>query len=510
MVIGKEPRIRPRRKFAHSASGRRMKPQAVRPPDDSEDVLEAEGAAIDATIGTMFRRDSLYMVASSLQLLAGVVITPLMTRVLGLHQYGIFAADLALLYVLYYSANLGLNIGIQRLFSQPDGERKSRNLLAAALVLVTCITTIIYATGHLWSPKLGFGAFPLSTRLTVVWSGLFAMTWICLAILRCNERLAVFATVCFLQAIVGIGTGTAVAYFGNHLATEVLWCAVVSQAVAVVLSLSTIRPHWVGIFDYRTVLATLKFSIPIVPLQISTFVLSASDRIVILRDLGAGATGRYQVAYTLGAVGVSMLTFLNLAWLPRIFAISDADTRAAVLAGSRDGLYRLLIPVTVGIALGGPLALHIWAPRSFRTESLIPVVALVVASTVPVCTSFVHSRLLLSEGKSGTVALVTLTAAAVNVGLNLALVPRLGINGSALATLISYGLLATGMASLSRRVLPLPRPPLQLWGMLAVSELAILLSSYLPNHGLSTVVRIVGTLICIAASLRVLRQLQRS
>jgi O-antigen/teichoic acid export membrane protein len=498
-----------------SAISAARQPEPLPVPDleteaEAEASVAPDGSGVDATVGTMFKRDSLYMVASSLQLLAGVVITPLMTRVLGLHQYGIFAADLALLYVLYYSANLGLNIGIQRLFSQPDGERKSRNLLAAALVLVTCITTTIYLTGPLWSPRLGFGDFPLSTRLTVVWSGLFAMSWICLAILRCNEKLVVFATVCLLQAIVGIGVGTIVAFFGSRMATDVLWCAMTVQAVAVVVSLVTITPHWRGITDVHSVLSTLKFSIPIIPLQISTFVLSASDRIIILRDLGPGATGRYQVAYTLGAVGVSMLTFLNLAWLPRIFAITDRQVRAAVLAGSRDGLYRLLVPVTIGIALGGPLLLRIWAPRSFHPETLVSVVALVVASTIPVCTSFVHSRLLLSEDRSATVALVTLTAAAVNVGLNLLLVPHIGINGSALATLLSYSLLATGMATLSRRLLPLLRPALGLWGMLLAAEAVILLSSYLPNHGPASAVRIAGTVVCVVIALGVLRRIQKS
>ncbi len=478
------------------------------PPDEAAATEEPEESGVGATVGTMFRRDSLYMVASSLQLLSGVVVTPLMTRVLGLHQYGIFAADLALLYVLYYTANLGLNIGIQRLFSQPDGERKSRNLLAASLVLVFGITALIYLAGPWWSPQLGFGHFPLSTQLTVVWSGLFAMTWICLAILRCNERLLVFSIVCLLQAVVGIGIGTLVAYLHMHLATDVLWCALIVQAAAVALALATITPRWQGLWDLRTVRDTLKFSIPIVPLQISTFVLSASDRFIVLRDLGPGATGRYQVAYTLGAVGVSMLTFLNLAWLPRIFAIADRDMRAAVLAQSRDGLYLLLVPVTIGIALGGPLVLRIWAPASFRTESLIPVVVLVVASTVPVCTSFVHSRLILSEGRSALVALVTVAAALINVALNLALVPRLGINGSALATLITYALLATGMATVSRRMLALPRPALGLWAQLIVAIAIVLSSRYLPIHGPGLAVRIGGVTVCGLWALKTVRQLQ--
>ena len=259
-----------------------------------------------------------------------------------------------------------------------------------------------------------------------------------------------FTTVCLMQAIVGVGAGTVYAFFHQRLATEVLAVALVVQACAVVLSLVTITPHWRGLYDFRTVWTTLSFSIPIVPLQISTFVLSASDRFVILRDLGPGPTGRYQVAYTLGAVGISMLTFLNLAWLPRIFAIKDPHHRAAVLAHSRDGLYRLLVPVTLGIALGGPVALRIWAPASFHTDSLVLVILLVVTSTIPVCTAFVHSRLMLAEGRSGIVAIVTVVAALTNIALNLAMVPHLKIYGSALATLITYAALAIGMASISR------------------------------------------------------------
>jgi O-antigen/teichoic acid export membrane protein len=487
------------------------------PPDnaDARDVgglaeLGTVGSTVGSTVGTMFGRDGLYMVASSLQLLSGVLVTPIVTRVLGLHQYGIFAADLALLYVLYYTANLGLNIGIQRLYSQPDGDRRSRNLLATSVVVVAAVTAVVYATGPLWAPHLGFGPFPLSTRLTVVWSGLFALTWIWLAILRCNERLSVFATVCLLQSIVGIGLGAIVAFLGSGLTTEVLWCAVVVQAVALLLAMWTIRPHWRGIVDFATTRSTLWFALPVLPLQLSTFTMSAADRIVILRDLGPAATGRYQVAYTVSAVGISMLTFLNLAWLPRIFAITDRATRAEVLAHSRDGLYQLLVPVTLAIALGAPVVLPIWAPSSFRAESLLPVIVLVVASTFPVCTAFVHSRLLLSEGRSASVAGVTVTAAVVNVVLNLVFVPHIGINGSALATLIAYTLLALGMAAVGRLLLPLPRPPIRLWVRVALAIAAILCSRFLPVSAAWDVARLAVCAACLAWALAILRDLRVS
>jgi O-antigen/teichoic acid export membrane protein len=456
----------------------------------------------------MFRRDSLYMVANSLQLLSGVLVVPFMTRVLGLHQYGVFASDLALLYLLYYTANLGLNIGIQRVYSQPDGEEKSRSVLAASLILVTLVTGAIYATGHLWSRGLGFGEFPASTRLTVIWSGLFAMSWICLAILRCHERLRIYVVVCVLQGVVGIGVGTIFAFHHNRTAADVVGCAVIVQIIVVLVSLLTVPPRWRGLADVSTIWTTLKFSLPIVPNQISTLVMAGADRIIVLRDLGPAATGRYQVAYTLSSLGIIMLTFLNLAWLPRIFSIRDPKIRAEVLAGSRDGLYKLLVPVTIGLALAGPLVLRLWVPRSFHPAGLIPVIVLVVASTIPVCTSFVHSQLILAEGRSPVVAVVSLTAAAINIVLNIILVPHMGINGSALVTLIAYFILAGGMVLMSRGMLRLRRPS-TLTSIAVVASIAVvLLSRFIPINGAGSIVRWVGALIAGVIALRTLRELQ--
>ena len=475
---------------------------------DTDTDTGPEPTAAGHTVGTMFRRDSLYMVANSLQLLSGVLVTPFMTRVLGLHQYGVFASDLALLYLLYYTANLGLNIGVQRLYSQPGGELKSRNVLAASIIVVSVITGIVYATGPLWSQGLGYGNFPLSTRLTVIWSGLFAMSWICLAILRCHEKLRVYAIVCILQGVVGIGLGTIFAYFHSRMATDVVGCAVIVQIIAVLLALVTVTPRWRGIFDFPTVWDTLKFSLPIVPLQISTLVMAGADRIIVLRDLGPSATGRYQVAYTLSAIGISMLTFLNLAWLPRIFSIHDRKTRAEVLARSRDGLYTLLVPVTIGLALGGPIALRLWVPRSFHAASLVPVIVLVVASTIPVCTSFVHSQLILAEGRSTIVALVSIVAAAINIVLNVILVPHIGINGSALVTLVAYAVLAMGMALMSRQLLRLARPSNLVCVLVLASFAVVLLSASIPIGGAGLILRAGGAGLCAVAAIRTLRGLQ--
>jgi peptidoglycan biosynthesis protein MviN/MurJ (putative lipid II flippase) len=48
----------------------------------------------------------------------------------------------------------------------------------------------------------------------------------------------------------------------------------------------------------------------------------------------------------------------------------------------------------------------------------------------------------MSEGRTGRAAVATLIAAAVNIGLNVVMVPFLGITGSAIATVLAYALCA--------------------------------------------------------------------
>jgi O-antigen/teichoic acid export membrane protein len=166
--------------------------------------------------------------------------------------------------------------------------------------------------------------------------------------------------------------------------------------------------------------------------------------------LGTEETGRYQVAYVVGSVVILLLTATSSAWTPRFAALGDKTARAALAAHSRDELYRVLMPMVLGVTLAAPIALTIVAPPSFRPESLTLVVLLVALSAFPVAASGATGQLLVTERKGNVVGLVTAAAAVVNVLLNFVLVPPLGISGAAVATVISYALLA----KLQRGALP--------------------------------------------------------
>lgn len=410
------------------------------PSPVAEPAAPRHQAAASALRG-MFTRDFLYVAVSALQVILATAVTPILTRRVTPIGYGQLALAVTVLQILGPVFSFGLPFAAQKLFAGEDGERWARGVLAVstALALVACVVIVLAAP--LWGPAIGLYS-TADARLAAIWGGLFAVTWTCLAMLRSKESLGVAIFVGALQSLGAQAAGVALLYLSSRTVSSYLTGAIIGQAAAALVGLVVLRPDWLALGAIRRFGRALVFGLPMVPQQLSVFVLYAGDRIVIRHDVGSAATGRYSVAYNVGCLGVLLLVFVNQAWLPRIYAIADRAARSRLLASSRDMMNLLLIPVVCGLAAAAPVVLRLWAPPSFDPTGLTPIVAIVALSTFPYSQFLSNVRALMSEGKTSRAAITTAVGAVVNVGLNIALVPPFGITGSAIATVLSYALLA--------------------------------------------------------------------
>ena len=236
--------------------------------------------------------------------------------------------------------------------------------------------------------------------------------------------------------------GLALLHWWTPTVTSYLCGLIIGQGTAALVGLLTLRPDWSALAAIRRYGGIFLFGLPMVPQQLSGFVLGVGDRVVVRHVLGSAAVGRYSVAYNVGSLGFILLVLVNQAWMPRIYAVADRVARSRLLASSRDMMNLLLIPVAIGLAAGAPLVLAVWVPTSFHPAELTEIVAIVAVCTFPFGQFVANLRALMSEGRTARAALATLIAAAVNICLNIVMVPFLGITGSAIATVLSYALCA--------------------------------------------------------------------
>jgi O-antigen/teichoic acid export membrane protein len=419
-------------------------------PDRARRGASGEESA-EAAVRGLFGRDSIYLGTWLLQLGVTALFTPVGTRLLGPARFGLVAASIAVMQILVAIGSVSLQTAVQRQYAMPGGDRDARRLLSLAVAMSLFVFVLADLTGPLWARALGLGPYPLAVRYAVTWASMTAITYAALGLLRSRDQLVPFAIVSLLQSVVAEALSVLLVVAVRRSAAEWVLGQLVAQVAAAAVALALARPLLVRWRDLRMAAGALAFAIPLVPTSLAVFALEAADRLVVQHELGPAAVARYAVAYNIASIPIVLVGALNTVWMPRVFALADPRVRGSVLAQSRDALYALLIPVVAGLGMGAPVLLHAWAPASYRPDELLVVVALVGYSCIAVAGAMSHTRVLLAEGSTLPVAFATIFAAGVNLALNVLLVPVLGIEGSALATLLAYASLHASLASAAHR-----------------------------------------------------------
>lgn len=434
----------------------------------SEDVPANEPSASSH----LFGRGLLYVAVWSLQLVISSIASPILAHLLPPSEFGLLATAIAVYQVLSVLTLMGLDQALVLQRAEDTDDRSARGLVTVGIVLALIMATLIAASIPLWYVLLGFGDNPTLILIVVLWTAPAASVQVMLALLLTEDRLRSFTLLSFVSAIGGQAFGLTLLITVSDDATTYAWGGVISQTLAMVIAIALTRPRLGGLRDLAVARRAITIGIPLALAALASFVLNAGDRVVIQVLLGPAEVGRYQIAYVLGSVVILLLSITSSAWTPRFAALRDERDRWALASHSRDELYRLLLPALVGITFGAPVALMIVAPASYTPETLLPVVFVIALSAFPFAASGATGRLLITLRRGKTLGLIAAVAAVGNIGLNILLVPPLGIMGAALSTLIAYMVLALLQQLALPRRQPWPRPGWKLIiGFIAVAAI---------------------------------------
>ena len=216
------------------------------------------------------------------------------------------------------------------------------------------------------------------------------------------------------------------------------------------------------------------YGLPISLSLILSLVLASTDRFVLAAWRDVTTVGVYQAGYSLSNRTLEvMFIWLGMAGGPAAVAALERGGRSALrkLAHEQASLMvGLTLPSAVGLALvARPLADLMVGPalRAGAAEVTPWIAASAFLSGLTVY--YLHTAFTLAR-RTHLLMLAMALPAAVNLALNLILVPRFGLQGALVATLASYGLGAVASFGLGRLVMPLPTP----WLTLAKAGLAAL------------------------------------
>lgn len=180
----------------------------------------------------------------------------------------------------------------------------------------------------------------------------------------------------------------------------------------------------------------LRYSLPMIPTTIFWWITNVSDRYLVTAMCGESVNGIYSAAYKIPTLITLLCAVFYEAW--QFSAVKDAEDKTrSDFFGQVFGYYSsLMFMGGSGVILLSRVFVNIlFADTYAEAWQYIPL--LTAAAVFSALTTFMGSVYLVKK-KSMLSFLTSMLGAVLNIILNLALIPVIGAQGAAIATVVSY------------------------------------------------------------------------
>jgi O-antigen/teichoic acid export membrane protein len=436
-----------------------------------------------------------YVSGYVLQKATSFLLIPLWARFLTPSDYGITGTLLAYGGVLATLLGLGLSGAVVRHYYDYTADRTRLNRYITSVILFQIVGPgLVVVALDVWGAAL-WTRFTADTipfypyvrvMLWATYVDMLGQTPV--ALYQAQQRATQFVYVQYSRFLLGVATSVLFVIALRLGALGVLLSQLVAGALvsATVLYLAS-RTWFTRHISWRYVREALGYGLPLVPHALASWVLQAADRLILERHVSLTELGLYNFGYTLGMGMQFLVVGINQAWMPHYFRLMKADPAADKKIVRVASIYVALVggACLFGVLFAGEI-IRLLMPASYLGAA--PYVPPVLTGYLLLGFYYFASAPMFFFKKTRVIPLLTGTAAAVNIGGNIWLVPSLGAIASAWVTMITYGLLFLLALWAGRRyqrvAYPLARYAL-LTGLILIATVAVTPLGILTGPGMA-------------------------
>ena len=364
-----------------------------------------------------------------------VLLIPVFTFYLKTSDFGILGLMATVRTILSILYKLGLNSAIlKQHYDFNTGEERRRyfgSVVTLVLIYNLAVTGLLTAVGFLFirQPVSGIAFNPYF--ITVIWAVFFSgLDFVVMIRFRVMDKPLQYSIVSIARFTISIILTLLLIVKYELGAMGRLYAILFTSALFFLVSLFmlrdlTFRP------DTRYLKKALAFSIPLLPYFLVTWILSASDKWIINIYKRLAEVGLYSLGYRVASLMRFVITAVSLAVIPYFYSLA-AKGKSRDLG--RIGTYFAVFMITMALCIatvGKGLIFWITAENYHPAAAVVPILTLAflfrAMFVFPACAIRYRERTFI-------MSLVTTGAAVLNVALNFALIPAIGITGAAIAT----------------------------------------------------------------------------
>jgi len=377
--------------------------------------------------------------------LSGIILLPILTKNLPIVDYGIWVQFVVTLGLISLFATCALPFTMVRfLAAEKDRKEIQEGFFSIALfVLFTSliISLLVIVFSDYFAKAIFDGATNI-VRIIAIAVPIACLNSVFLAFFRTFQEMGKRSAFILIQAFGEIALVSCAVFLGYGLFGAVIASLIIRTVVFLTMLCLIVRRIGIKLPKFSRMREYLNFGLPLLPFNLSNWVLRLSSRYVIAYFLGTTFVGFYSAGYMLGNVLMLFAFPLGLVLPPTLSKLYDEGKLNEVKTHLRYSLKYLLtlaIPAAFGVSMLSKPLLTILSTTEIAAEGYL-VIPFIAASTLLIGVYVIISQILILVKKTKIIGATWVLAAVVNIGVNILVVPRLGILGAAITTLIGYAL----------------------------------------------------------------------
>lgn len=359
--------------------------------------------------------------------------TVYLARTLGAASYGVigFATAITLYLNRVTDAGVELGLGVREVAAAPHAfHALATSLLTARLLIAALLVVIVALAGRFVLPQPEAAVLSLYA-LTLLAAGL-STRWIFLG----QERARLVATARAAGEALMVVLVLALVHNAADL-TRVPLAQFAGDGLAAVVLLAVLRGRGVSLrprIDWQLLKPLARRAWPLVLGSWCGLMIYNADLIFLRIFQGPAAVGLYAAAYTLISFLVNLGTAYSMSLLPTLTRLrSDRAEQQVLYHTATVHVFMAGLPIAVGGALLAPAIINTffgsgYASAALPLQILFWTVPIALLRDVPIVA-------LMSAKREDKILRLTAWSAALNLALNIVLIPRYALAGAAWATL---------------------------------------------------------------------------
>ncbi len=389
------------------------------------------------------KHSAIYSISNVLTKAAGIILIPIYTKYFKPEAYGDLGMLLITITILSQILAAGQGLAVLRYNNDnqfSENKKKIFFTLTVTLFIMVVVFTIVsellipYVITKTSNPV----KFKELFRITVYIISFTVLNILFLNKLRGDERSVAYSVIGVLKLIVSLGLTIVLIIYYNQNIEAVLYGQLAGELLNFVIILPMLIREMEFKYYSKIIPDALKFGLPLIFSAMAMNLLNGSDRYVLKYLAGARQLGLYELAYKFsGIINMFLIMPFSLTLLPVAYKYYGTEGDKRFYSKLATYFTFILTWASLLFSLLGKELIEIFSLNA-EYHPAYTVVPLINISYVFFGLSMVTSLGMYLTGNTKAVAYINLFAAILNIGLNFVLIPKLGMMGAAINTLVAF------------------------------------------------------------------------